>query len=79
MILKDSWYDVLKWVQRLFLPALATCYLALGSIWDGIINLPYPEQISATIMAIDTFLGVILGISTANYKKANETAAEDPK
>lgn len=72
MVLKDSWYDVLKWVQRLCLPALATLYLSLGSIWDGIIHLPYPEQIAASIMAIDTFLGVILGISTANYKKEQE-------
>ena len=73
MIINDKAYDILKWVQRLFLPALATLWLALGSIWDGIIHLPYPEQVSATIMAIDTFLGVILGISTANYKKLNET------
>ena len=74
MILKDSWYDILKWVQRLFLPALATLYLALGSIWKDIIYLPYPEQVAATITAVDTFLGVILGISTANYKAMkNET------
>ena len=68
MIIKDSIYDWLKWVQRLLLPAIATLYLALGSIWEDIIYLPYPEQVAATITAIDTFLGVILGISTANYK-----------
>ena len=68
MIIKDSWYDILKWVQRLLLPAIATLYLALGSIWKDIIYLPYPEQVAATITAVDTFLGVILGISTANYK-----------
>jgi len=71
MIIPNNVYDKLKWVQRLLLPALATLYLALGSIWKDIIPLPYPEQVAATITAIDTFLGVILGISTANYKKQN--------
>ena len=78
MIIKDSWYDILKWVQRLLLPAIATLYLALGSIWKDILYLPYPEQVAATITAVDTFLGVILGISTANYKKLNETETNDP-
>lgn len=76
MIIPNSAYDILKWVQRLLLPALATLYLALGAIWKDIIYLPYPEQVAATITAIDTFLGVILGISTANYNKLNETATD---
>ena len=69
MKMSDKTYDILKWIQRLLLPALATLYLALGSIWKDIIYLPYPEQVAATITAIDTFLGVILGISSANYYK----------
>lgn len=72
MKMSDKTYDVLKWIQRLFLPALATLYLALGAIWKDIIYLPYPEQVAATITAIDTFLGVILGISSANYYKEQE-------
>lgn len=63
-------YDILKWIQRLAIPAVATLYLALGSIWEGVIALPYPEQVAASLTAIDTFLGVILGISQANYNKA---------
>lgn len=65
MILKNSTYDVLKWIAQLLLPALATLYFALAGIW----NLPYGEQIVGTITAIDTFLGVLLGISTYNYNK----------
>lgn len=77
MKMSDKTYDVLKWIQRLLLPALATLYLALGAIWKDIIYLPYPEQVAATITAIDTFLGVILGISSANYyKELQETEAE---
>ena len=58
-------YDVLKWIAMYLLPALGTLYFALASIW----GLPYGEQIVGTITAIDTFLGVILGISTAQYNK----------
>ena len=58
-------YDVLKWIAQLFLPAVGTLYAALAGIW----GFPYGEQIMSTILAIDTFLGAILGISNANYKK----------
>lgn len=58
-------YDVLKWIAMYLLPALGTLYFALASIW----GFPYGEQIVGTITAVDTFLGVILGISTAQYNK----------
>jgi len=63
--MSNKTYDILKWVAQLLLPALATLYFALASIW----GLPYGEQIVGTITAVDAFLGIILGISTANYKK----------
>ncbi len=65
MRLSNKTYDVLKWVAMYLLPALGTLYFALAGIW----GLPYGEQIVGTITAIDTFLGVILGISTASYNK----------
>ena len=58
-------YDVLKWIAMYLLPALGTLYFALSGIW----GLPYGEQIVGTITAIDTFLGVVLGISTVQYNK----------
>lgn len=58
-------YDALKWIAQIVLPALATLYLALAGIW----GLPYGQQVSGTIMAIDAFLGAILGISNARYKQ----------
>ena len=58
-------YDALKWIAMYLLPALGTLYFALAGIW----GLPYGEQIVGTITAIDTFLGVILGISTVQYNK----------
>lgn len=70
--MSNKTYDILKYVQRIAIPAVATLYLALGSIWQGIIELPYPEQVAATLTAIDTFMGVCLGISSAKYNKDND-------
>ena len=58
-------YDVLKWIALFLLPAIGTLYFALAGIW----GFPYGEQVVGTITAIDTFLGVVLGISTARYNK----------
>ena len=58
-------YDILKYIAQIILPALATLYFAIAGIW----GLPYGEQVVGTITAVDTFLGVVLGISSANYKK----------
>jgi len=56
-------YDVLKWIAQILLPACATLYFALAGIW----NFPYGEEVVGTITAIDTFLGICLGISSHNY------------
>ena len=63
--MSNKLYDILKWVAMYLLPALGTLYFTLSGIW----GLPYGEQIIGTITALDTFLGVILGISTMQYKK----------
>ena len=65
MKLSNKVYDSLKWIAMYLLPALGTLYFALAGIW----GFPYGEQIVGTITAIDTFFGVILGISTAQYNK----------
>ncbi|QRG86363.1 phage holin [Bulleidia sp. zg-1006] len=70
LIKNNKVYDVLKEVALVVLPALSVLYLALAGIW----NLPYAQQISGTIMAIDTFLGALLHVST---KKYNEQQKEE--
>ena len=65
--MSNKTYDILKYVAQIVLPALGTLYFALSSIW----GLPYGEQIVGTITAIDAFLGALLGVSTAQYNKAN--------
>lgn len=63
--LTDKTYDILKYIAQYVLPACGTLYFALAGIW----SLPYGEQIVGTITAVDTFLGVLLGISTNTYNK----------
>lgn len=72
-MLSNKTYDVLKWIAQFLLPALGTLYFALAGIW----NFPYGEQVVGTITAVDTFLGVILGISTAQYKKDQSLLEND--
>jgi len=61
-------YDILKYIALIVLPAVATLYLTLSTIW----GLPYGEAVAATITAIDTFLGALLGISSKKYADAQE-------
>ena len=56
-------YDILKYIAQVVLPALGTLYFALAGIW----GFPYGEQIVGTLTAVDTFLGVLLRISSNNY------------
>lgn len=68
MNFSNKTYDILKWIAQYLLPAAGTLYFALAGIW----NLPYGEEVVGTITAVDTFLGVILGVSAAKYNKAKE-------
>ena len=64
-MLSNKAYDTLKFIAQIVLPALGTLYFALASIW----GFPYGEEIVGTITAIDTFMGVLLKISSDNYYK----------
>ena len=74
MSMSNKTYDILKWIAMYLLPAAGTLYFALAGIW----GLPYGEQVVGTITAVDTFLGVILGISTSQYNKTDSLTTEAP-
>lgn len=61
--MSNDTYDFLKYIALIVLPAIATLYGTVAGIW----GLPYAEQIPLTIMAVDTFLGVCLKVSTDKY------------
>lgn len=64
-IFSNGVYDKLKFVAQILLPALATLYFALDTIW----KIGYGAEVVGTITAIDTFLGVLLQLSTNKYYK----------
>jgi hypothetical protein len=63
MQLTNKAYDVLKPIALIWLPALATLYFTVAAIW----NLPDSANVVGTITAIDTFLGVGLGLSSKSF------------
>lgn len=63
-------YNTLKWIAQYLLPAMGALYFGLSGIW----GLPKGEQVVGTIVCIDTFLGVIIGVSAAEYNKAKDIA-----
>lgn len=65
--MSNKLYDVLKWIALVVLPAIGTLYFAVAGIW----GFPYSQEIVGTITAIDTFMGVMLGISNVKYNKNN--------
>lgn len=64
MTFSNKIYDILKWVTQVLLPAISTLYVALAQVW----GFPLGEEISATLMAIVLFLGIVLQISSSNYR-----------
>lgn len=65
MTISNKTYDILKWIAQILLPALGTLYFALATIW----GLPAADKVVGTVTALDTFLGILLGLSTAQYKR----------
>lgn len=67
MKMTNKVYDVLKWIAMVVLPAIGTLYFALSGIW----GFPYGEQVVGTLVAVETFIGTVLQISNAQYRKTN--------
>lgn len=63
-------YDILKQIALWAVP-LSVFIASLGNIW----GIPYAEQVSATLAAVDVLIGAVISISSAAYH-AQQT--EDP-
>lgn len=72
MKLNDKLYEVLKWVGLVCLPALAWFVGEVGAD-IGIVN---PEVVAKVLNATGTLLGILIGVSTYNYRKEVDTDAE---
>lgn len=65
--LPNNFYDFVKWCALIAFPAIGALYYGLASIW----GLPAADNVVGSIVVIDTFLGVLVGISKATYDKSD--------
>lgn len=65
MKVSNKFYDIAKWIAMIALNALGTAYKALAAIWGW----PFGEEVMQTCAIVAACLGILLGISTAEYRK----------
>ena len=65
-------YDILKWLWLIALPAASVLYSALA----GERGREYAQEVATTINAVVAFVGALIGISSANYKKDSENVSQ---
>lgn len=61
--LPSKWYNAIKFLVTVVIPALITFIAVLGPIWDW----DNITKITATLAAIAALLGTLIGISSRNY------------
>lgn len=66
--MNKKFYDIMKYVALIAMPAMATLYYALSVTW----GLPYTSEIVATITSLDVFIGTLIGIDSYKQNKNNE-------
>ncbi len=71
MKMSDKLYTILKWICLTALPALTTLYGVIGTT----LAIPYTQETITILVAIDTCLGTMIGVSSANYYK---TLSDEP-
>ena len=65
MKLKNEWYDVLKWIGLVCIPAIAWFIGQVGAD----LGLTNADTIVKVLNAIGTLLGMLIGVSCYNYNK----------
>lgn len=67
MILKNGWYDRIKWCVITASPALIALIQGLGLLYNFDTKL-----ITGTIALVTTFVGALIGVGSVKYKKQQE-------
>lgn len=73
MTLSNKVYDTLKWVVIIAIPACTTFYVTI----DTIFSWGYGDTVAKVSSAVCTLLGALLGISSAQYYKAEAVSIAD--
>lgn len=76
MKLDDKWYQRLKWLALVALPAVSLFYQTIAPSC----GLPAVEAVTKVLTALAVLIGSLIGVSTAEYyrtKDAEETDTAD--
>lgn len=65
-LLSDAQYQWLKHAASIVFPAIITLYVALAQVW----HFPKVEEVTASLGAVNTFIGALVGLSTSLYNKS---------
>lgn len=66
-LMSNNVYNILKQLVQIILPAFGVFYMTLGNVW----GFPGSKQVSDTIIAICTFIGVLLSFGARSYNKSD--------
>lgn len=69
LALPTGTYDFFKRLAQIYLPAAGTLYVGLAQIW----HLPNQLEVIGTVTVVDTFLGVVLHISSVSYNNSDKS------
>ena len=65
MKLSNETYNVAKWVAMVVLPAFVLFFKTVGLE----VGFEHTEVVANILIALNAFLGTVLGVSTAEYNK----------
>lgn len=72
MKLKDSTYDLLKFIAIYIFPSAETFWLTIATVW----KLPYGQEIGITIGAVGMLIAGCIGMSIKEYNKEKKEKHE---
>lgn len=75
MEINSKWYDILAWLNRVFLPALATLVAAILALCK--VDPTTIALVTGIFTAVITFLGAILQDSKKKYEASQIEGAPD--
>lgn len=73
MRLSNKFYDNLKWIVMIFMPAFISLVATVGQVFNGTWVIP----VVTILTALNTFLGTLLGVSSATYTGGNDGSTEN--
>ena len=66
--MKDGLFDFLRFMAETGITGIGTFYLAIAAIW----GLPYGDEVSQTLIAVSTLLGIFVEYQRQKFNKSKQ-------